>query len=148
MTSTVFPLPSRSFFFWEIGNFIEIWDTFTANGEVHQILVENFTKQKMRSSNWLKTICHKQEQHEATDCGVEIMNRKHVKQVMWYKFMFAVCCKRNSKSFFCQDTTTGFLVKCRLRNNPSNFILITCYYRDLSSASDWSCNKNDIHWYT
>ena len=29
---------------------------FTANGKVHQILVENFTKQKMTSSNWPKTI--------------------------------------------------------------------------------------------
>ena len=74
----------------------------------HYPLVENFTKQKMTSSKWPKTIVINK-----TNVGLEIMNRKH-------KFMFAVCHKYDSKSFYYQDTTTGFLMKCCLRNNQRN----------------------------
>ena len=35
------------------------------------------------------------------------------------------------------DATTGFPAKWRLRNEHRNFILMTCHYPDLSSASDW-----------
>ena len=38
------------------------------------------------------------------------------------------------------DATTGFPVKCRLRNERRNSILMTCHYPDLGSASDWSCH--------
>lgn len=37
---------------------------------------------------------------------------------------------------FC-DTTTGFLVKQRLRNKHRNYILMTCHYPDLGSGPDW-----------
>ena len=52
---------------------------------------------------------------------------------MWYmnKFMFAVCHKCDSESFYYQDTTTGFLMKWHLRNNHNNFILMMCNHSDL-----------------
>ena len=34
-------------------------------------------------------------------------------------------------------STTGFQVKCRLRNERRNSILMTCHYQDLGSPSDW-----------
>ena len=38
-----------------------------------------------------------------------------------------------------RDGTTGFPAKWRLRNEGTNFILMTCHCRGQSSASDWLC---------
>ena len=37
---------------------------------------------------------------------------------------------------FC-DATNGFSVKCSLRNDYRNSMLMTCHYQDLGGASDW-----------
>ena len=40
-----------------------------------------------------------------------------------------------------RDVTTGFPAKWRLRNEGTNFILMTCHCRGQSSASDWLCRE-------
>ena len=42
------------------------------------------------------------------------------------------------------DTTNGFPVKWRLRNEHRNSLLITLHYPDLGSASDWSCRMGKL----
>ena len=43
-----------------------------------------------------------------------------------------------------RDDSTGFLAKCRLKNDCRNSILMTCHYPDLGSASDWSRRKENL----
>ena len=50
---------------------------------------------------------------------------------------------RKQPTFF--NTTTGFPVKWRLRNDCRNFILLRCQYPVLGSASDWSRTKGNCN---
>ena len=43
-----------------------------------------------------------------------------------------------------RDATTGFPAKWRLRNEGTNFILMTCHCRGQSSASDWLCCERNL----
>ena len=47
----------------------------------------------------------------------------------------------NSRHF---GTPLRFSTKWRLRNERRNFVLMTCHYPDLGSASDWSYRKGNL----
>ena len=58
---------------------------------------------------------------------------------------------RNQSTFL--DAITSFIAKWRLRNEHKNSILMTRYYPDLCSTSDWLCREkkfashcNYCHW--
>ena len=42
------------------------------------------------------------------------------------------------------NSTTGFPMRRRLRNEHRNSMLMTSHYPDLSSASDWSCRVGNL----
>ena len=43
-----------------------------------------------------------------------------------------------------RDATTGFSTKWRLKNEHRNSVLMKGHYRDLRSASDWSCSDKNL----
>ena len=43
-----------------------------------------------------------------------------------------------------RDATTGFSSKWRLKNEHRNSVLMKGHYRDLRSASDWSCSDKNL----
>ena len=43
-----------------------------------------------------------------------------------------------------RDATTGFSTKWRLKNEHRNSVLMKGHYRDLGSASDWSCSDKNL----
>ena len=55
----------------------------------------------------------------------------------WAYFTNSWQVARESSRHFARDDSTGFLTKCRLKNDCRNSILMTYHYPDLGSASDW-----------
>ena len=77
--------------------------------------------------------------HDQTYSPTVTMKTLHV--CVWCIPFYQRCvpemCLSSRKQLTFGDATTGFPAKRRLRNKCRNFLLMTCHYLDLGSASDW-----------
>ena len=90
--------------------------------------------------NQLKSVSSFKERNNFITCLTKQLLNAEQKDSWAYTLMTGSLRKQPA----CRDSTTGFLTKCRLKNDFRNFTLMTCHYPGLGSASDWSCRKENL----